>query len=208
MVRFPDAPTQRGVKHLRELVECRMQGYDAYGVIFVVQMKDVTLFLPNEATDPDFAQALRQAKESGVKIVAVDCLVTESRIEKLQQIGCRCFFEKPNCRLTNGHKSLILILYKNSRNRGRGYAARIAAKISTASRTHPVNGKCSCGVFPWVDSSLLLAVAQKILGNKVIALTERSCVFPSGNGKKPPTLPKSWGFFTRSLTWIFCRCPV
>lgn len=80
VVRFPDAPTQRGVKHLRELVECRMQGYDAY-VIFVVQMKDVASFSPNEATDPDFAQALRQAKESGVKIVAVDCLVTESRIE-------------------------------------------------------------------------------------------------------------------------------
>ena len=57
-----------------------MQGYDAY-VIFVVQMKDVASFSPNEATDPDFAQALRQAKESGVKIVAVDCLVTESRIE-------------------------------------------------------------------------------------------------------------------------------
>ena len=79
---FPDAPTERGVKHLRHLIRAASGGYEAY-VLIVIQMKDVSVFRPNEATDPAFAQALREAKEAGVKIIAMDCLVRpdEMRID-------------------------------------------------------------------------------------------------------------------------------
>lgn len=77
---FPDAPTQRGVKHLKELAACIREGYEAY-VLFVIQMKEVTAFSPNEATDPAFAAALRQAEEDGVKILAYDCAVTPDSME-------------------------------------------------------------------------------------------------------------------------------
>lgn len=76
---FPDAPTQRGTKHLRELIRAREEGYFA-AVVFVIQMKGVRLFTPNCLTDPDFAEALRVAKESGVRVLAVDCLVSEDRV--------------------------------------------------------------------------------------------------------------------------------
>ena len=72
---FPDAPTQRGVKHLKELTELAKQGYGAY-VLFVIQMTDVKYLIPNDQTDPIFGQALRQAKESGVAVMAMDCTVT------------------------------------------------------------------------------------------------------------------------------------
>lgn len=72
---FPDAPTQRGVKHLQELCRCVDQGYRAC-VLFVVQMKGVRYVAPNQATHPEFAQALRAAAAHGVRVEAVDCLVT------------------------------------------------------------------------------------------------------------------------------------
>lgn len=72
---FPDAPTARGVKHLRGLIRAVAEGYGAY-VLFVIQMADVAYFCPNEATDPDFAQALREAAQAGVSILAMDCAVT------------------------------------------------------------------------------------------------------------------------------------
>ena len=71
---FPDAPTERGVKHLKHLIRAAQEGYECY-VLIVIQMKDVSVFRPNGKTDPAFAQALREAKEAGVKILAVDCLV-------------------------------------------------------------------------------------------------------------------------------------
>ena len=74
-VMFPDAPTERGVKHLRELAEAAAQGYEAY-LLFVVQMKEVSLFRPNRATHPEFADALRAAADAGVRVLAVDCIVT------------------------------------------------------------------------------------------------------------------------------------
>lgn len=79
---FPDAPTERGVKHLKHLIRAAQDGYECY-VLIVIQMKDVSVFRPNEATDPAFAQALREAKEAGVKILAMDCLVQpdEMRID-------------------------------------------------------------------------------------------------------------------------------
>lgn len=72
IVRFPDAPTERGVKHVRELIACVEEGYEAY-IIFVIQMKDVTYFEPNNVTHPAFGEALKEAEEKGVHILAMDC---------------------------------------------------------------------------------------------------------------------------------------
>lgn len=72
---FPDAPTERGAKHLRGLTEAAGEGYGAY-VLFVIQMSDVNYLHPNDATDPEFGKALREAAAGGVEILAVDCHVT------------------------------------------------------------------------------------------------------------------------------------
>lgn len=72
---FPDAPTERGLKHLRELVHCKEQGYEA-AVLFVVKMKGIQSFRPNDRTHPAFGDALREAKAAGVKIMVMDCIVT------------------------------------------------------------------------------------------------------------------------------------
>ncbi len=72
---FPDAPTARGVKHLKELKRLCADGYGAY-VLFVIQMSNVQYLHPNDATDPAFGAALREAAAAGVKILAVDCTVT------------------------------------------------------------------------------------------------------------------------------------
>ena len=74
IAKFPDAPTERGVKHLRELTACQEEGYEAY-VLIVIQMKGVRVFSPNDLTDPAFGGAMRQAASSGVRVLAVDCLV-------------------------------------------------------------------------------------------------------------------------------------
>lgn len=73
---FPDAPTQRGVKHLRELTQAAKNGYGAY-MLFVIQMADVLYLHPNDDTDPAFGAALRQAAAAGVTVLAMDCTVTE-----------------------------------------------------------------------------------------------------------------------------------
>ena len=83
--RFPDAPTERGVKHIQELVACRKDGYEAY-IIFVVQMKGVTHFVPNVATHPEFAEALREAKKQGVNILCYDCKVESDELVLDQKI--------------------------------------------------------------------------------------------------------------------------
>ena len=71
---FPDAPTERGVKHLCELKSALMEGYEAYA-LFVIQMKGMTLFRPNEATHKAFADALRACSVAGVRVIAMDCIV-------------------------------------------------------------------------------------------------------------------------------------
>jgi len=76
---FPDAPTERGVKHLRTLQEGLADGYDAYAV-FIIQMKNVGHFMPNDQTHKAFGDALRMACERGVKLLALDCAVTETSI--------------------------------------------------------------------------------------------------------------------------------
>ena len=72
---FPDAPTLRGAKHLRGLTEAVAAGCEGY-VLFVIQMEDVKYLHPNDATDPAFGEALRQAAAAGVKVLAMDCRVT------------------------------------------------------------------------------------------------------------------------------------
>ncbi len=76
---FPDAPTERGRKHLLELVEVKNSGRGA-GVIFVIQMNDIKTFSPNDEMDRDFGDALRFAKENGVDIFAYGCDVGENFI--------------------------------------------------------------------------------------------------------------------------------
>lgn len=78
--RFPDAPTERGARHLLELVEAKRRGYGA-GVIFLIQLSEVTKFSPNDATDPKFGEALRIAAKEGVDIFAYNCKVSEESIE-------------------------------------------------------------------------------------------------------------------------------
>ena len=73
---FPDAPTERGAKHLRHLSRLAQEGYGCY-VLFVIQMSDVAYFYPNDATDPAFGKALREAAAAGVQVLAMDCIVTE-----------------------------------------------------------------------------------------------------------------------------------
>lgn len=75
VARFPDAPTERGVKHLHGLVKALEEGYEAY-VLFVIQMKGMRCFSPNDQTHPAFGEALREAAARGVRILAMDCQVT------------------------------------------------------------------------------------------------------------------------------------
>ena len=80
VVLFPDAPTERGIKHLNELITAKNQGYDAY-VVFVVQMENVKYFTPNSKTHKAFAQALLNAKNNGVNVLCYDCKVTETTLD-------------------------------------------------------------------------------------------------------------------------------
>ncbi|MCI8599652.1 MAG: DNA/RNA nuclease SfsA [Lachnospiraceae bacterium] len=80
VARFPDAPTERGVKHIRELMACRQEGYEAF-ILFVIQMKGVSIMEPNDITHAAFGDALRKAKEAGVHILAYDCKVCPDEIE-------------------------------------------------------------------------------------------------------------------------------
>lgn len=75
VVKFPDAPTERGVKHIEELISATREGYRCF-IIFVVQMSEVSYFIPFEERHPEFAQALRSAQEAGVGILAYTCDVT------------------------------------------------------------------------------------------------------------------------------------
>ena len=79
VVRFPDAPSERAVKHLKELEMAVQDGYEAY-VFFVVQMKGVRYFTPNRRTHGEFANVLAEAAENGVHVIARDCFVTEDSI--------------------------------------------------------------------------------------------------------------------------------
>ncbi|MBR1863399.1 MAG: DNA/RNA nuclease SfsA [Ruminococcus sp.] len=75
VVLFPDAPTERGAKHIRELIRCREEGLAA-ALLILVQMENVKYFTPNKETDPVFAQALKDAKQKGVQILCFDSICT------------------------------------------------------------------------------------------------------------------------------------
>ncbi len=83
---FPDAPTERGAKHLHGLTRLAGEGYGAW-VLFVIQMGNVKHLQPNDATDPNFANALREAAAGGVQILAMDCAVTEDAMTIGQQVA-------------------------------------------------------------------------------------------------------------------------
>ena len=77
---FPDAPTQRGEKHIRGLMEAVKEGYECY-MLIVIQMSDVKYFHPNDDTDPAFGKALREASDAGVHVLAMDCAVEPDFME-------------------------------------------------------------------------------------------------------------------------------
>lgn len=83
VVRFPDAPSDRAVKHIEHLIKASKDGYDTY-VMFVIQMKNVKYFEPNTKTHPKFAEILKKANDEGVNILAYECNVTKTgmNIEK------------------------------------------------------------------------------------------------------------------------------
>lgn len=85
---FPDAPTVRGARHLRELVKAVGEGYGAY-VLFVIQMEDVKYLHPNDETDPEFGTALRDARKAGVTVLAMECKVTPDSMELSKQVPVR-----------------------------------------------------------------------------------------------------------------------
>ena len=85
---FPDAPTERGVKHLRGLTAAVAEGYKAY-VLFVVQMENVRYLHPNDETDPAFGAALREAAAAGVQVLAMDCKVTPESMTLRESIPVR-----------------------------------------------------------------------------------------------------------------------
>lgn len=76
---FPDAPTQRGLKHVNDLCQCVTEGNEAY-IFFIIQMQGVRHFSPNYATHPEFGMALKKAAAAGVKILALDCQVSPDSI--------------------------------------------------------------------------------------------------------------------------------
>ncbi len=80
IVLFPDAPSERAVKHVRELMEAVGEGYEAY-IILVIQMEKVKYFTPNRRTQPEFADVLLEARQAGVRILAYDCMVTPDSME-------------------------------------------------------------------------------------------------------------------------------
>lgn len=88
VVLFPDAPSERAVKHVEELMEAAREGYEAY-VLFVIQMQGVHYFIPNRSTHPLFAEALLQAEKAGVHILAYDCMVTADTMEIHEPVEVR-----------------------------------------------------------------------------------------------------------------------
>ena len=87
VVLFPDAPTERGVKHVHELIQCHGEGYETY-ILFVVQMERARYFTPNRKTHPQFADALYEAKQAGVELLAYMCTVCpdEMKMDKPLEI--------------------------------------------------------------------------------------------------------------------------
>ena len=88
VVRFPDAPTLRGVKHLEELAAAKQAGYEA-AVCFIVQMEGMKYLEPNDATHPQFGDALRRAAGAGVEVLAMECAVTPEELRVVRPLPVR-----------------------------------------------------------------------------------------------------------------------
>lgn len=87
VAKFPDAPTERGTKHLNELIEAKKQGYGA-GILFLMQMDNIDIFMPHDDMDKTFGDALRNAKRAGVDVMGYECLVGESYITLDKNVKC------------------------------------------------------------------------------------------------------------------------
>jgi sugar fermentation stimulation protein A len=85
IARFPDAPTSRGARHVRELIAAKRQGLGAH-LVFVIQMAGMKRMEPNYATDPEFARALKDAGSAGVNILALGCRVEEDSLEIAEKV--------------------------------------------------------------------------------------------------------------------------
>lgn len=111
IVRFPDAPTERGVKHIQELCEAVKDGYEAY-ILFVIQMDKVKYFTPNMRTHAAFGEALVEAKNAGVQFIAYDCRVTKDSICMGKEVPVIL----PNLNLKEIAKPLVGWYRENKRN--------------------------------------------------------------------------------------------
>lgn len=83
---FPDAPTERGTKHIYELIDSLENGYKSY-IFFLIQIDNINKFTPNSIRDPGFAKALKTAKEKGIEILAYNSKVTKDSIEIGEKIN-------------------------------------------------------------------------------------------------------------------------
>lgn len=83
--KFPDAPTERGAKHILELIEAKKLGYGA-GILFLVQLDNVKSFSPNDLTDPNFSSALRLANQNNVDIMVYNCSIGKNYIELKEEV--------------------------------------------------------------------------------------------------------------------------
>ena len=108
LAKFPDAPTVRGAKHIRELGDMAAEG-KCCGVLFVVQMKGIWGFTPNEETDPDFTQALREAEEKGLHIYVVDTIVEGAEMEMDKAVS---YFKKAPLALVKARKQDLPVVVK------------------------------------------------------------------------------------------------
>ena len=88
VVMFPDAPTERGVKHVNELIRASQSGFGSY-IIFVIQIKGVLYFTPNDSTHREFGEALKNAAANGVHILAYDCFVGKNYMEINEPVEIR-----------------------------------------------------------------------------------------------------------------------
>ena len=85
VVRFPDAPTERGVKHLEELMAAKTAGYEA-AVCFIVQMEGMKHLEPNDATHPEFGETLRRCAWAGVQVFALECETAPGYVKAVREI--------------------------------------------------------------------------------------------------------------------------
>lgn len=111
IVSFPDAPSERAVKHVKELIEARREGYETY-IFFVIQMDGVSCFVPNREMQPEFAGALQKAEQAGVHILAYDCKVSEDEMSIQNPVPVK-LYEKEESR--ESVSDLLLSWYDENR---------------------------------------------------------------------------------------------